>query len=590
MVLLVFIFLILSLPVAAEEVKSLDRYYEEAAKAIANENYETAVKILTEAKQKYPRASRLHLLTADLYYEKELYNLALDEYLQAEKKGEDDHYTLNQIAHSYGKLNQEQDAIRYMEKILKDNPDNVTTIDDLGWMYFKTFQLEKGEKLLREALDRYGPDRSFFMTLGTLYSGMYDYEDSRRFYLRAIEEAEKAKDSYFASVAYYNLSLLEHSFYYYNSALRYTEESIYNADRASGHLARGELFQSRMAFKQALLEYQKALAKDTTPLSKVNLATLYQKFGRLELARRYIEEVMTSKDLAWMYYYGTDVERHYKDIHEILADIYQGLSRVELMRPTASFPARIKNAFLSLKYRIIGYYHRQKFRLYSLQMGRTLLEEKSLLDAYWEFYRGNEGYPEIALKYLYKARRFETEVAPHSAVYYQQEEGKILRSPALLKETLPALDSFWEKEGLSESLRLLVPLLKKGSIERREAINRLYEINPGGLLQYGFGLPLHLEIIHEQPSRRDGRIRLIMKFLRRAGSELALEEEAEGFKYTLVVRLSGPDRATFILKDREKGAVIVRDTVDLSVFGRRPKRQAAGLVESIMEKIYEVRT
>ena len=154
--------------------------------------------------------------------------------------------------------------------------------------------------------------------------------------------------------------------------------------------------------------------------------------------------------------------------------------------------------------------------------------------------------------------------------------------------SIPALDSFREKEGLSESLRLLVPLLKKGSIERREAVNQLYVINPGGLLQYGLGLPLRLEIIQDQSSRRDRRISPIMKFLRRAGSELSREEGEEGFKYTLSVRLSVPDRAAFILKDLETGAVIVRDAVDFTVFGRRPKRQVAGPVDSILKKIYEV--
>ena len=99
-------------------------------------------------------------------------------------------------------------------------------------MYFKTHQLEKGEQLLLEALESYGPDRGMYMTLGTLYSGLYDYNNSKRFYLKAIEDALETDDPYFASVAYYNLSLLEHSFYHFNSALRYTEESIRSSDRA----------------------------------------------------------------------------------------------------------------------------------------------------------------------------------------------------------------------------------------------------------------------------------------------------------------------------------------------------------------------
>ena len=300
---LLFCLLLLVCPQAgSQEQQSLDRYYERAREAIDAENYETAVRIIEEGKQRFPDAAKLNLLLADLYYDKELYKLALEEYLSAGEKEGEDFLSLVQMSRCYGKLNQEQESIATLERILELYPESVSSIDDLGWMYFKTHQLDKGEELLLEALERFGPDRGIYMTLGTLYSGMYDYENSKIFYLRAIEDALVGEDLYFASVAYYNLSLLEHSFYNFNSALRYTEESIQMSDRAPGHLARGELFQSRLEFSQALSEYQQAIAKDTTPLSKVNLAMLYQKFGMLELARRYGEEVLGSQDLAWLYY------------------------------------------------------------------------------------------------------------------------------------------------------------------------------------------------------------------------------------------------------------------------------------------------
>ena len=263
---------------------SPDWYYERAQAAIEAENYETAVQLLQEAQRRYPAAGSLNVLLADLYYDKELFALALEEYLEADRKEGADFLVLSQIAHCYGKLNREQDSIGTLERILELFPESVYSVDDLGWMYFKTHQLEKAEALLQEALERFGPERGLYMTLGTVYSGMYDYDNSRRYYLLAIDDALDEQDEYFASVAYYNLSLLEHSFYRFNSALRHTEESIRLSDRAPGHLARGELFQSRLDFRRALEEYELARARDTTPLSKVNLAMLYQRFGRLELS------------------------------------------------------------------------------------------------------------------------------------------------------------------------------------------------------------------------------------------------------------------------------------------------------------------
>ena len=208
------------------------------------------------------------------------------------RKAPTDFATLTQISRCYGKLNQEKSSIEYLTRILKQYPDSSDTVDDLGWMYFKTHQLEKGEQVLLKGIARLGMQRGMAMTLGTVYSGLNKYDKSREYYLKSVDEALRVGDRDFAAIAYYNLSLLEHNFFHYNSALRYTDESIAMEDRPSGHLARGELFQARMDFASAEQEYQAAYAKDTTPLSKVNLAILFQKFGRLDLARRYAEEVL----------------------------------------------------------------------------------------------------------------------------------------------------------------------------------------------------------------------------------------------------------------------------------------------------------
>ncbi|MBA7473132.1 MAG: hypothetical protein GH155_07850 [Spirochaeta sp.] len=585
--------LIVIIPLAvSQEESTLEWYYEQASEAIANEYYERATRYIEEGKKKFPDSSRLNLLLGDLYYDKELYKLALEEYLEAEKKGEQDYYALNQISRSYGKLNLEQESIDYLEQILSIYPDSITSIDDLAWMYFKTHQLEKGEEIILQALEEHGEDHGLFMTLGTIYSGLYNYEQAKHFYKKSIERAMAEGDDYFASIAYYNLSLLEHNFYQYNSSLRYTEESIAMADRAPGHLARGELYQSRMNFDLAQAEYQKALARDTTPLTKVNLAILYQKFGRLELARKFAEEVLHSPELSWMYYYGIDLDRHYKDIHEILSDIYLGLSRVEVMKPAAGLPAWIKSVFKGLKYRLFAYYHKQKFKVYSLQVGRAYLAEGNLLDACLEFFHGNESYRQIALKYLFKARDIETRLASHSEVFYYQDEAKLRRSPEMLKKCLAGFDPFWEKEAIARGLRLLIPLLPGDSEERLLAINQLYEINPGALLQHGFGLPLLLRVSLPEGQERDSRIPRFSSLLKRAGSLVSVVTRNQSgpadnkYRYELWIQLEDKNNARFKLTDISRSQIVVQGSA-ASEGGSAGKR-AAELIEGIIEQIYKL--
>jgi tetratricopeptide (TPR) repeat protein len=581
--LLLCLLLLFCSPSGSHAQQNADWYYGRAQAAIEGENYESAVRIIEEAKRLFPQNAELRLLLADLYYDEELYTLALEEYQGAGQLRGEEYLILVQISRCYGKLNQEQESIATLQRILELYPENITSIDDLGWMYFKTHQLEKGEQLLLEAIEHFGPDRGIYMTLGTLYSGLYDYENSKKFYLKAIDDALEGEDLYFASVAYYNLSLLEHSFYHYNSALRYTEESIQMVDRAPGHLARGELFQSRMDFKRASLEYQTAMVKDSTPLSKVNLALLYQKFGMLELARRYAEDVLDSQDLAWMYYYGTDIERHLQDVHEILADVYDGLARSGRSQPRIGVLEALRWTVRRIEYRLKAYYHRQKLRSYSLQVGRAYLAERNFLDAYWEFYNANQRYRSVALKYLQLARDLEVQVAPHALPYYQQEEGKIRGSRELLDRSIQGLDPFWEREGISESLRYVIPLLKGGSTSRRLEVNRLYELNPGGLLQYGFALPLAVS----PDVRGDKVLRRCLKHLKRSGSEVAAAVDAqEGFLYHLALERETENRVRVSLRKGEQGRLLFSEIVTLGPV--RPRRQAVALARAVMEQIYTV--
>ena len=96
-----------SLTAQAVQGETLDSLSSKAKEAISQNSYETAVKILSRAKQLYPTSPRASLALGDLYYDKELYTLALGEYREAETKGAEDFSTLTQISRCYGKLNQE---------------------------------------------------------------------------------------------------------------------------------------------------------------------------------------------------------------------------------------------------------------------------------------------------------------------------------------------------------------------------------------------------------------------------------------------------------------------------------------------------
>jgi hypothetical protein len=345
---------------------------------------------------------------------------------------------------------------------------------------------------------------------------------------------------------------------------------------------------------------------DDSPLTKVNLAILYQKFGLLDYAKRYAEEVFSLKDVSWMHSFGTDRDLHLKEVYELLADIYGGLANKTRLSPSRNLWERLLQWADSIGYRLKSSWYRRQFRHLCLKVGKDYLAKGNDLDAFWEFYRANEPYRRVALKYLHRARDIEVRVKPHAAAYYLQEEGKVTRSVSKLEASIEQFDRFWEKEAIADSLIEMVRLAKKRSLFQREILNRLYELNPGALLQIGYGVPLRVNLEPDPPRpavgtanrERSGRERsdlsrigkILMKMLRQSGSETVSAKgdgpDKGGFRYELQIGMIG-NTAWYRLVDRETGRIRTNGQMEASELGARETGYA--LVTQLLDRIYGVR-
>jgi len=574
--------LLLPSPILAQG--SVKDVLAEAKEAISAERYDLALEALKKGKDRFPGSPDILRSLGDLYYDKELYSLALKEYREAEPFEPGNASLLDKLAVTYGHLNQEKTAAEYYERIHALYPNDKDAVTDLAWMYFKTHQLEKGEKLLLEAIGKFGMNRRFAMTLGTIYADLYDYERARKYYRTSIEAALKDKEFRFASVAYYNLSLLEKSFYKYNSAMDATNRALFYEDRAPGHLAKGELHESSMDFARAHDEYRKADLQDSTPLARINLAVLYQRFGLLDEALAYAKRILEKKDYSWMFYFGTNRDRFLMDLHKLLADTYRGLMNLEGMRPEPAVAAKLASAARSIGYRILSRYHLFQYRRYADVVGRNYLEKRNFLNAWFTLSLANRDFPDTALRYLAKAKEIETAITPEAARFYLLEEGKIRRDPDLIEKAMKEFVVPWEKENIEESLRHLVPELARAGRERdrREALLRLYEINPGALRQNGFRLPVRLATagLAETKERLEA-------YLEEAGFERPGEGTEAGLPL-LSVKVSDSGSVTWTL---EGGSLArnhaARERIELAGTGRKELAECA---EKIAMDVFGVRT
>jgi transglutaminase-like putative cysteine protease len=570
-----------------ETLLSAEDFLEAANDARERENWDLAIRLFTEGGKNFPDDSRFPVTLGGIYYSRGLYNLAWDEYRRAEAIDGDDPYLLYYLSRTAGSLNRDALSAKYLERLLAVEPENKNAIGTLGWMYYKLHRLNDGERLMLNAIAAYGPEPDFTMTLGTIYSDMFRYDDAREWYLKAISESEKNGDGEFAAVAHYNLSILESRFYHYAAAFERTNESLSARNRASGRLARGEIYLRRMELPRVFADYQAAYQIDTSPLSKINLAQAFQIAGRLEEARLYAEECLESKDLSWMLNYGIDIDRFRRDLHEILHKTYLGLAKTESRKLYASFPEKVMGVFTRWHYLIKSESHQYLYKKHSLNAARAhgaessnsndtnVLNESALnersygaqgLDSRIQYYNAFESYPRRAYRYLKSAREFETSLIPLSAPSYTAEAGRLFRDAGLLEQAVSALDPVWEQDVIADAYIDLC-LRLDGKLSGREkraklldAAERLYAINQGALRQNGIRLPVELQI--DTAGTRDVE-KTLRRTLKKMGVEFPRpEERGVENRYRLSIAVNGGE-ALCELYDGGRGARLFRETIPL---------------------------
>ncbi|MCL2067717.1 MAG: hypothetical protein FWG99_09670 [Treponema sp.] len=481
------------------ESLSADELYMSAAEAEFAEMWERAIELYKEGSDAYPDDARFSWSLGNLYYSRSLYGLAWDEYRKTEIINPFNQYLLIRLARTAGYLNQDHMSVEYYKRALSIDPNNRDAIGSLGWMYFKVHKLRDGERLLTDALERFGDDADFSMTLGTLYSSMYNYDDGKYWYNKAISLGESIGDRVFAAVAYYNLSILETHFYRYALSMEAANSSLDAQNRASGRLARGELYMRRLDLEEAQKEYAAAYEIDTSPLAKLNLAQVYQISGRLEEARLYAEDCLGNSDHSWMLNYGIDPDRYKRDIHEILYKTYSGLAQAERFMPLAGTGEKIHSLLKIIIYSFKHSVHLRLFGKYSLAAaaayGAEPMEDGSPnLDSLFQYFNAFKTYPRRGIAYLNRARAFETSIIPEAEPSYDLEEGVLLKNTGLVRKALTGFDPFWELEPISQCYGEFAG----GKNSRREkslAAQELFALNRGALRQAGITLPVQADFV-----------------------------------------------------------------------------------------------
>ncbi len=469
------LFLMIAIGLGAQQPRAED-LLQRGSEARSAENYETAIRSWQQGEELYPNDVRFPAALADLFYEKKLYKPAARAYERARQLRPLEYEYALRLSETYGLLNRDRDAVDVLRDILPHYPDDWDVLQSLAWLLFKTESLSEGVELLEAAIRRLGTNASAEMTLGTLYASLYEYERSKAHYLKSIEIGKTTRTRQFLSIAWYNLSILENTFLKYDAALQAIQYSLEYANRASGLLALGEMYQKRGDYELARLTFEEAASKDETPLALMNLVKLYLRTGDPDSASHYLKLVERHPDPSWIYNFGLREEDWNRDVHEAWADIYESRAALNHYQPRFWPWEWVSWLWEQTQLVFQSWFHRERWRGLNRKSAEISGAQGNLPSQLWKQYRTFHGYQWPGIKYLKLNRLHDEPKIPGISAFYDMREALDTQDVSRVAENLSRLDSRWEAELAQEAMAFLV---KSG---RLEYLVPLWTKNPGLLL------------------------------------------------------------------------------------------------------------
>jgi len=570
-------------PLQAETAPEL---LSRAQEALAAENWENAISILTEGIRQYPEDPSFHNSLGNLYFDKNLYAPAFKEFLLAKELGYPGTELFSRLSDTAGFLNKDEEALVYLKQYLKTAPDDLYAWSNFGWLCYKTHRIDEGISSLGSIVDTWGPDSNIYVGLGNLYTAAFNYTEAKKYYTLAIRIAEEKKQPYLASIYYYNRSILEEVFYQFEKAFEDTAKSLEATPRSSGYLMQGELELRRLNFTGAFNHYLKAFSLDSTPLAALGLADTLIQAGYPDEAERYLRAVRTNADNSWIANYGTTLTQYRADLQKIHMDIYKFRFNGEKRKVVHNLYTFLLRSWNQGKYALYGWFHEAVYRIQNKNVAQHYeASEKEYsrttgLGLYVNsfYFLAFDRWQKTAAPYLDRAASIETGYVAAAKPSYLFEQGALKKDVSLLDTAISTLDPVWERQYLSYALAkriLLTPAAE--STLKNEYIPDLYELDPAAFLYNDIDLPVQYVLSESGTTQSAKTAQKIQKLL--SGKGFPSSEESR-FQITVTVTDTA---STLALKNRNTNRTVYAQVVHKKTASSADR---AELLNSFIQKVF----
>ncbi|NIM90183.1 MAG: tetratricopeptide repeat protein [Candidatus Aminicenantes bacterium] len=165
-----------------------ERLFIDGWMALYENDLDESFRIFKKMAERYPKEKKAHQSLAEIYFAKELFDLAFEEYDKALELDPSDKRTLQNIIIAYSESGNYEKAIEYINKYISVSSNDYFALNLTGSVYFKMGKLDEALAIYNEASEAY-PDFGPDWKISYIHALKEDYPEATRCIDRSINEA-----------------------------------------------------------------------------------------------------------------------------------------------------------------------------------------------------------------------------------------------------------------------------------------------------------------------------------------------------------------------------------------------------------------
>ncbi|WGK70185.1 tetratricopeptide repeat protein [Candidatus Haliotispira prima] len=587
----------------AESDPELENYLERIDTAQQMRNYNLAIKLLTEARQRFPQTALLPFLIGELYEQQHLLRLSLESYREARRLEPENTRFIYRMANLQDRLGKYAEAVasyRLLERYGNSTERNEARRKN-GWLLYKLHRYQEAEASIL-AIPAGERNSSIMMTLAIIYSAAYNYKESSKAYEQSLALAypqfrngysiddraaglELRESTNQRALIYYNYALLEADFRHFDQAMQLNEKSVADVSFPSNELLRGELYLRQHQFykaKDSFLRSQRLEEQSArpSPLALLDLIQLSVNRGKPQEGMIFLRELdlRFRKQTEWMTSYGIDPVNFELELMELREALYKGLLQEQTWLLPLSGSESLRRYGNIVKYRWLYWYSSIRKKLLSHEVGKEHYRQGNSLDSNQKLYGASDEGSRVRRRFFRRLKKEHLALVPNSEGVLLLEEAIIERSAPKMEQSLKLLDAKWDAEN-REKAYIELSKLRPTSQQRYQDLMQAYHSNPASLKNHNIRLPMEIQISGSAAYRPDQRRaeRRLRGYLGRSGAELV---RAPGSVLRLQIQWSNEQVKAYLLS--EKGTVL--SSIDSTKLESIMEKRKSGSLSSRQER------